>query len=149
MRGDPVRGILFGRDPGQTRLQLAAAAGLFALGLGLHGLVWLLNRYATGWSVDGTLVFWILVAFTIGPAAVAAYRNDGLLVCWVLGAALPVALFLVPTASSSMAPDEPLWWSLSSGLVYGIIAGSFGFAVGILTRRLRRVLRGRPRWSGM
>ena len=146
---DRVQELLLGRDRSRSVLFSWVAVGVFLLGLGLHGLVWVLNTYAPGWQVDGLLVLWVLAAIAVGPAAVAAYRNDGLLVCWALGAALPVALFVVPTASPTMAPQETVWWGLASGLVFGIVAGSLGFGLGVAARWLRRTARGRPRWTGM
>lgn len=128
--------LLLGRDRTLTVRYLLVATGLFILTLGLWGLVWVINTYDLMWPIrDLGLLVGVFAAVSIGTAAVQAYQNRGLLVSWALGSAIPLGLYIVPTASSVMPPDETVLWGVWSGLVFGIPLGTLGFALGITIHR--------------
>lgn len=136
MERNRVEALLVGRDRNRSERFLLIAVGVFLFGLGLWGLLWLVNRFDASLPIDMAWFLWGFAAISVIPAAVHAYRNDGLVVCWVLGAALPLALYLVPTASNAMAPDESVLWGIWAGLQFGIPAGTIGFVLGVGFREI-------------
>lgn len=70
-------------------------------------------------------------------AAVHAYRNRGLFVCWAL-AGLPVVSLGAYFAANGLAVLGALGYALFAGGLAGIVLGSAGFVVGSTVRLLRR-----------
>lgn len=129
-----VRSLLVGDGEAATRRGLLGAAAVFAFGLSLWVLLWAMNALDVVLPLDLVWLVGVLGVASVGPAAVFAYRHEGLLVCLALGSALPLAIYLVPTASPSMAPDESVVWGLQSGLMVGLPAGTVGFLLGLGAR---------------
>lgn len=129
-----VRSLLVGDGKAATRRGLLGAAAVFAFGLSLWVLLWAMNALDVVLPLDLVWLVGVLGVASVGPAAVFAYRHEGLLVCLALGSALPLAIYLVPTASPSMAPDESVVWGLQSGLMVGLPAGTVGFLLGLGAR---------------
>lgn len=134
MQWTRVRSLLVGDGEAATRRGLLGAAAVFAFGLSLWVLLWLLNALDVVLPLDLVWLVGVLGVASVGPAAVFAYRHEGLLVCLALGSALPLAIYLVPAASPSMPPDESVRWGLQSGLVFGLPAGTVGFLLGLGAR---------------
>ena len=128
--------FLLGRERTLTVRYLLVATGLFIFTLGLWGLVYVINTYDLIWPIRNLgLLVGVFAAVSIGSAAVQAYQNRGLLVSWALGSAIPLGLYIVPTASSVMPPDETVLWGIWSGLMFGISLGTLGFALGVAIHR--------------
>ena len=130
---------LFGHDRALSRWYARVAAGIFFLGLALYAVLWVLAALAISVDLEGSAVLWTLGLVAVGPATLAAYQNDGLVVCWALGAALPAALFLVPAASPGTASALPAGWGVTNGLGSGLVAGTVGFVLGAGGRRAWRL----------
>lgn len=110
--------------------------GVFAFGLSLWTLLWVLVALDLVLPLDLVWLVGAVGVASVVPAALFAYRHEGLLLCLALGSALPVVLYLVPAASPSMPPDESVLWALQAGLMFGVPAGAIGFLLGVGARLL-------------
>lgn len=131
-----VKALLIGGDGRVTKLGCLGAVGVFLFGLSLWGVLWVLTRLEATLPLALPWVIGALALLCIVPALVYAYHNEGLFVCLMLGSAIPLALYLVPTASPTMAPDESVFWGFKGGLMFGLPAGAIGFLVGVGLRYL-------------
>jgi hypothetical protein len=138
------RPLLFGRNRSRSRRYLAVGLGLFLATLGLMGLVGGLTRLGLSIPVSGFWLLWTVAFVTVGPPAVQAYRNDGLLVSVALGLPVPLAFYLVLTTFDLVYPSEDLLWGIGTALSFGVPAGLLGFVLGAGARRLRDRLSERP-----
>lgn len=137
MVDERIRTLLLGRDSTQSIRYLALAVGLFVATLGLMTLQEFIDQQNASVPIE---VYWQMVAtvvLMIAVPAVQAYRNSGLLVSWVLGAAIPLALYvdLLPyhLGGGLGAPQG----GVGAALLYGVPAGTIGFALGAGARRAR------------
>jgi hypothetical protein len=138
------RPLLFGRSRSRSRRYLAGGLGVFLATLGLMGLVGGLTRLGLSIPVSGFWLLWTVAFVTVGPPAIQAYRNDGLLVSVALGLPVPLAFYLVLTTFDLVYPSETLLWGVGTALSFGVPAGLLGFVLGAGARRLRDRLSERP-----
>lgn len=131
-----VKALLVGGDDHVTMLGCLGAVGVFVFGLSLWAILRVLTRLEATIPLDLPWAIGALALVCIVPAFVYAYHNEGLFVCLVMGSAVPLALYLVPTASPTMPPDESVFWGLRAGLMFGLPAGAIGFLVGVGVRYL-------------
>lgn len=140
-----VRSLLIGADDRATRLGCLVAVGVFMFGLLLWAVLWGVNQanatipITLPWLVGG------LALVSLVPAIVYAYRFEGLIVCLAIGTALPLSLYLVPTASPTMPPDESVLWGVGAAFIFGFPAGTIGFLTGVGFRYLTDSNRSRSR----
>lgn len=137
MVDERIRTLLFGRDSAHSIRYLALGVGLFVTTLGGMILQEFIEQQNASIPVE---VYWLMLAIVllmVGVPALQAYRNSGLLVSWVLGAAIPLALYidLLPyhLGGGLGAPQG----GVGAALLYGIPAGTLGFVLGAGTRRVR------------
>ena len=135
--------VLLGRSRDLSGRYLVVALGLFGTTLGGMALLQFIDRQNASVPIE---VYWLMLATTllmVGVPAVQAYRNGGLLVSWVLGTAIPFALYadLLPyhLGGGIGAPQG----GVRAALLYGIPAGTLGFLLGTGVRRGWRWLRSR------
>lgn len=136
-----IETLLIGGDSEVRKWGLGGAVGMFVLGLGIWGVLWIEFVIDISIPIDWGWFFSALAILSIAPAAVYGYQNDGLLDCWVLGTAIPIALYLGPAVSGIAETDQTALWTLWEALAYGILAGTIGFLLGVGARFLVRNVR--------
>lgn len=147
MADSRIRTVLIGRNKPRSIRYLVVAVGLFVVAQG-----WLVFKHALvrrgGVIPIGTyqLMFYAVLVM-IGIPAVQAYRNDGLLVSWVLGTAIPLGLYLKLLPHHLGGGLEAPQGGVRAALTYGLPAGTIGFVLGAGTRRVWRWIRSRLRNS--
>ncbi|WP_380674716.1 hypothetical protein [Salinigranum sp. GCM10025319] len=130
--------LLVGRNSALALRYLLVAVGLFVATIGLWGVLWGVTtaELTLTWPLrDFRVLVAIFAGVSVGSATVHAYTNRGLFVSWALGSAVPLGLYVVPTASGSMPPDETVLWGIGSGLLFGIPLGTLGFLLGVVLHR--------------
>ena len=127
-----VEGVLFGQDPRLSVRLLSVSGVLFLVTFLLHTP----SLFTRNAPLPFGFMLPVLWAVSFAPAAVGAYRNDGLFVSVALASG-PSLGFYLPLALFDLAyPSETLLWGLGAGVGYGVALGVLGFAVGAGGRRL-------------
>lgn len=132
--------VLIGRNRvSARRYSLGAVLALVVFGLLFSLLAWNV--------LDGSSAFvmgtWVLLGgWMVVMPALYAYRNDGLLVSWLLASVGPFAVGAVLAASPALtgaqaALMDVLGFALELALEFGFPVGAVGFAVGSWSRIAR------------
>jgi hypothetical protein len=138
--------VLVGHSRVSARwFSLAAVLALVVFGLLFSLLAWNV--------LDGSSAFvlgtWVLLGgWTVVLPVVYAYRNDGLLVSWLLASVGPFAvgavLALSPALTGAQAAlMDVLGFALELALEFGLPVGAVGFAVGSWARITRNLSKDR------
>lgn len=143
MADNRIQTVLIGRSRALSRRYLIIAIGLFVATLGGMSLLEFIGQQNASIPIE---VYWLMLAtvlLMISVPAIQAYRNSGLLVSWVLGTAIPLALYLdllpyhlgggigEPLGGGIGAPQG----GVRAALLYGIPAGTLGFVLGTGVRQ--------------
>lgn len=130
-----IESVLIGQDRNISIRYLAVAVGLFIATLGGMIVKEFIEQQNASIPIEVYWLMFYVVLVMIGIPAVQAYRNSGLLVSWILGTAIPLALYveLLPyhLGGGLGAPEGGVY----AALLYGIPAGTIGFVLGTGVRR--------------
>lgn len=126
---------LLGRDRRERRRWSVLAVVEFAV---LFTAIWAgILRVVMGFA--GAMAVVILLGVMVGPAAVAAARNDGLLVSWLLAVAPLFGVFLAIQLHGgiSPAPERPALYALGTALLFALPIGTIAYLAGRIARWVR------------
>ncbi|RDI70858.1 hypothetical protein [Halopelagius longus] len=132
----PLHALLLGRESDASRRAVALAA---VLGVAVFAAYELVLHSALGGAV------WYpypVAGVAVAAAAAHAYRNDGLLVCWVVGLCPTVGYDLYHFGGLEPTPAGSLLLAATSpSLLVGLAYASLGFVAGATLSRLAGAVR--------
>lgn len=140
MNHHSILAIVLGRDSSSSAL-------LVVSGLVLGGVLAVIVYFTRVFFQPITLTHWILLSpFAVGVPAFVAYKNDGLLTCWlyVFVLFLP-ATYIIGTqpVARDLHRSTPLVVIVGLTLILTALGGTVAFLLGAGGREAGRLLRGR------